>query len=103
MPPKLLWIGWKVEVDGADVSVQNRRISLSLKALEQNPWDTISERYPVGAVITGKVRNLTDFGAFVEVEEGIDGLIHISDMAWNRRPKHSTEVRPKGEPGQGPP
>jgi predicted RNA-binding protein with RPS1 domain len=75
----------------------NRRISLSLKALEQNPWDTIAERYPVGSVITGKVRNLTDFGAFVEVEEGIDGLIHISDMSWNRRLKHPNEVLKKGD------
>jgi len=77
--------------------VPNRRISLSLKALEQNPWDTISERYPVGTVITGRVRNLTDFGAFVEVEEGIDGLIHISDMSWNRRLKHPNEVLKKGD------
>jgi len=80
-----------------DVNVANRRISLSLKALEQNPWDTISERYPIGAVISGKVRNLTDFGAFVEVEEGIDGLIHISDMSWNRRLKHPNEVLKKGD------
>jgi small subunit ribosomal protein S1 len=96
-PAKLLSLGTEVEAVVSDVNVQNRRISLSLKALEQNPWDTISERYPVGAVITGKVRNLTDFGAFVEVEEGIDGLIHISDMAWNRRLKHPSEVLKKGE------
>jgi small subunit ribosomal protein S1 len=68
-----------------------------LKALEQNPWDTIAQRYPVGSVISGKVRNLTDFGAFVEVEEGIDGLIHISDMSWNRRLKHPNEVLKKGD------
>ncbi|MGA8808158.1 MAG: S1 RNA-binding domain-containing protein, partial [Thermoanaerobaculia bacterium] len=87
------------EVDAVvtDVNVQNRRISLSLKALEQNPWDTIAERYPIGAVVTGKVRNLTDFGAFVEVEDGIDGLIHISDMSWNRRLKHPNEVLKKGD------
>src|SRR4051812_27323749 len=96
-PSKLLSIGADVEAVVADVNVQNRRISLSLKALEQNPWDTIAERYPVGAVITGKVRNLTDFGAFVEVEEGIDGLIHISDMSWNRRIKHPNEVLKKGD------
>src|SRR5213075_1051993 len=96
-PAKLLSIGADVEAIVSDVNVPNRRISLSLKALEQNPWDTISQRYPVGAVITGKVRNLTDFGAFVEVEEGIDGLIHISDMAWNRRLKHPSEVLKKGE------
>jgi len=96
-PSKLLSIGGEVEAVVADVNVQNRRISLSLKALEQNPWDTIAERYPVGSVITGKVRNLTDFGAFVEVEEGIDGLIHISDMSWNRRIKHPNEVLKKGD------
>ena len=96
-PSKLLSIGSDVEAIVADVNTQNRRISLSLKALEQNPWDTIAERYPVGTVISGKVRNLTDFGAFVEVEEGIDGLIHISDMSWNRRLKHPNEVLKKGD------
>jgi len=96
-PSKILTVGDHVEAVVADVNVANRRISLSLKALEQNPWDTIAQRYPVGAVITGKVRNLTDFGAFVEVEEGIDGLIHISDMSWNRRLKHPSEVLKKGD------
>ena len=96
-PSKLLSIGGEVEAVVSDVNVANRRISLSLKALEENPWDTISQRYPVGAVISGKVRNLTDFGAFVEVEEGIDGLIHISDMSWNRRLKHPSEVLKKGD------
>ncbi len=96
-PSKLLSIGGEVEAVVADVNVPNRRISLSLRALEQNPWDTIAQRYPVGTVISGKVRNLTDFGAFVEVEEGIDGLIHISDMSWNRRIKHPNEVLKKGD------
>ncbi|HKO58548.1 MAG TPA: 30S ribosomal protein S1 [Thermoanaerobaculia bacterium] len=96
-PSKLLSVGTEVEAVVSDVNVQNRRISLSLKALEQNPWDTIAERYPVGSVISGRVRNLTDFGAFVEVEEGIDGLIHISDMSWNRRLKHPNEVLKKGD------
>jgi len=96
-PSKLLNIGEPVEAVVSDVNVPNRRISLSLKALEQNPWDTISERYPVGTVIEGRVRNLTDFGAFVEVEEGIDGLIHISDMSWHRRLKHPSEVLKKGD------
>ena len=96
-PSKLLSMGTEVDAVVTDVNVQNRRISLSLKALEQNPWDTIAERYPIGAVITGKVRNLTDFGAFVEVEDGIDGLIHISDMSWNRRLKHPSDVLKKGD------
>src|SRR5256885_10288566 len=96
-PSKILSIGAEVDAVVTDVNVPNRRISLSLKALEQNPWDTIAERYPIGAVVTGKVRNLTDFGAFVEVEDGIDGLIHISDMSWNRRLKHPNEVLKKGD------
>jgi small subunit ribosomal protein S1 len=96
-PSKILSIGAEVEAVVSDVNVANRRISLSLKALEQNPWDTAAERYPVSSVITGKVRNLTDFGAFVELEEGIDGLIHISDMSWNRRLKHPNEVLKKGD------
>jgi small subunit ribosomal protein S1 len=96
-PSKVLNIGDSVEAVVSDVNVPNRRISLSLKALEQNPWDTISDRYPVGAVIEGRVRNLTDFGAFVEVEDGIDGLIHISDMSWHRRLKHPSEVLKKGD------
>ncbi|HEY8849389.1 MAG TPA: 30S ribosomal protein S1, partial [Thermoanaerobaculia bacterium] len=96
-PSKILSIGGEVEAVVSDVNVTNRRISLSLKALEQNPWETVAERYPVGSVINGKVRNLTDFGAFVELEEGIDGLIHISDMSWNRRLKHPNEVLKKGD------
>jgi small subunit ribosomal protein S1 len=96
-PAKVLNIGEEVEAVVSDVNVPNRRISLSLKALEQNPWDTIAQRYPVGSVIEGRVRNLTDFGAFVEVEEGIDGLIHISDMSWHRRLKHPSEVLKKGD------
>jgi small subunit ribosomal protein S1 len=96
-PAKMMNIGDEIEAVVSDVNVPNRRISLSLKALEQNPWDTISERYPVGTVIEGRVRNLTDFGAFVEVEEGIDGLIHISDMSWHRRLKHPSEVLKKGD------
>src|SRR5437773_2333489 len=96
-PSKILSVGAEVEAVVSDVNVANRRISLSLKALEQNPWDTAAERYPVGSVVSGKVRNLTDFGAFVELEEGIDGLIHISDMSWNRRLKHPSEVLKKGD------
>jgi small subunit ribosomal protein S1 len=96
-PSKILSLGEEVEAVVSDVNVANRRISLSLKALEQNPWDTAAEKYPIGSVVTGKVRNLTDFGAFIELEEGIDGLIHISDMSWNRRLKHPNEVLKKGD------
>ncbi|HUP66352.1 MAG TPA: 30S ribosomal protein S1 [Thermoanaerobaculia bacterium] len=96
-PSKILAAGEPVEAVVADVNVSNRRISLSLKALEQNPWATIEERYPVGSTITGRVRNITDFGAFVEVEEGMDGLVHISDMSWTRRLKHPSEMLKKGD------
>ncbi len=96
-PSKLLNVGETIDAEVSDVDVENRRISLSLKALEDNPWDTVEERYPVGATVTGKVRNITDFGAFVEVEEGIDGLVHISDMSWTRRLKHPSEVLKKGD------
>ena len=96
-PSKILSVGAEVEAVVSDVNVANRRISLSLKALEENPWHTASERYPIGSVVTGKVRNLTDFGAFIELEEGIDGLVHISDMSWNRRLKHPNEVLKKGD------
>ena len=96
-PSKLLNVGEMIDAVVSDVDVENRRISLSLKALEDNPWDTVEERYPVGATVTGKVRNITDFGAFVEVEEGIDGLVHISDMSWTRRLKHPSDVLKKGD------
>jgi len=79
------------------VDATARRISLGLKQVETNPWHDLSEKYPVGSKIQGKVRNLTEFGAFVEVEEDIDGLIHISDMSWSKRVKHPSEVLKKGD------
>jgi len=96
-PSKLLSIGSEVEAVVSEVNVSSRRIALSMRALEQNPWDTIAERYPIGSVVSGRVRNMTDFGAFLEVEDGIDGLIHISDMSRNRRLKHPSEVLKKGD------
>ena len=74
-----------------------RRISLGLKQVESNPWHDLADKYPVGSKIQGKVRNLTEFGAFVEVEEDIDGLIHISDMSWSKRIKHPSEILKKGD------
>ncbi len=96
-PSKILNIGDTVDAAILDVDLKQRRLSLGLKQTEQNPWVLIGQRYEVGARITGKVRNLTDFGAFVEVEEGIDGLIHISDLSWTRRIKHPSEVLKKGD------
>ena len=96
-PSKILNVGDTVEAMVLGVDPQARRISLGLKQIEANPWHDLAERYPIGARITGKVRNLTEFGAFVEVEEGIDGLIHISDMSWSKRLKHPSEILKKGD------
>ena len=87
-PSKILNAGDTVDAMVLGVDPQARRISLGLKQIETNPWHELADKYPVGSKITGKVRNLTEFGAFVEVEEDIDGLIHISDMSWSKRLKH---------------
>ncbi len=96
-PSKLLAVGDAVESMVLGVDPQARRISLGLKQIEDNPWHQLAETYPIGSKLIGKVRNLTEFGAFVEVEEGIDGLIHISDMSWSKRLKHPSEVLKKGD------
>ena len=96
-PSKLLTIGDMVESMVLGVDPEARRISLGLKQIESNPWHDLAERYPIGAKISGKVRNLTEFGAFVEVEEGIDGLIHVSDMSWSKRLAHPSDVVKKGD------
>ncbi len=96
-PAKLLAVGDTVEAVIADVNPETRRLSLSLRATEPNPWEMLAEKYRIGDRIQGVVRNLTDFGAFVEIEEGIDGLVHISDMSWGRRVKHPSEVLKKGD------
>ena len=96
-PSKLLNVGDMVESMVLGVDPNARRIALGLKQIESNPWQQLGEKYPVGSKITGTVRNLTEFGAFVEVEEGIDGLIHISDMSWSKRLKHPSDVIKKGD------
>src|SRR5215472_8544343 len=96
-PSKILNVGDTVETMVLGVDPGARRISLGLKQVESNPWHELSEKYPIGTTITGKVRNLTEFGAFVEVEDGIDGLIHISDMSWSKRLKHPSEILKKGD------
>jgi small subunit ribosomal protein S1 len=96
-PSKILNVGDSVDAMVLGVDATARRISLGLKQVEQNPWHDLAEKYPVGTRIKGKVRNLTEFGAFVEVEEDIDGLIHISDMSWSKRIKHPSEVLKKGD------
>jgi small subunit ribosomal protein S1 len=96
-PSKILAVGQEVECQVLGIDQEAHRISLGLKQTETNPWLQLVEKYPVSSKIKGKVRNLTEFGAFVEVEEGIDGLIHISDLSWTKRVKHPSEVLKKGD------
>ena len=96
-PSKILAVGEMVEAKILNIQKEERKISLGLKQLEPDPWDTLTERYPIGSRHTGVVRNLTNFGAFVELEEGIDGLIHISDLSWTKKIRHPGEVVKKGE------
>ncbi len=96
-PSKILNVGDTVEAMVLGLDPTARRISLGLKQIEANPWQELADRYPIGSRIVGRVRNLTEFGAFVEVEEDIDGLIHISDMSWSKRVKHPSEVLKKGD------
>ncbi|MEM7354541.1 MAG: 30S ribosomal protein S1 [Acidobacteriota bacterium] len=96
-PSKLLSVGDEVQAIVSELDMGNRRISLSLRQTERNPWEELADSYPVGSVIEGRVRNLTEFGAFVEITEDIDGLIHVSDMSWTKRVKHPSEVLKKGD------
>ncbi|HEV2022614.1 MAG TPA: 30S ribosomal protein S1 [Terriglobales bacterium] len=96
-PSKLVKVNDQVEAQVLDVNPTDRRISLGLRQLAANPWDTLAEKYPVGTPVEGRVRNLTDFGAFIEVEDGIDGLVHVSDLSWTKRVKHPSEVLKKGD------
>lgn len=94
-PGKLVNIGDQVEAVVLSLDREKKRISLGMKQIEANPWETIEDRYPAGAIIEGRVRNLADFGAFVELEDGVDGLIHISDMSWTQKVKHPSELLKK--------
>ena len=96
-PSQLISIGDVVEAVVLDVDVARKRISLGLKQLEPNPWSVIEERYPVGTVVEGKIKNITDFGIFIGLDEGIDGLVHISDISWVQKIKHPAEVYKKGD------
>jgi small subunit ribosomal protein S1 len=96
-PSKVATIGDSVEAQVLAIDPAGKRISLGIKQLEANPWQTIGERYPVGSEVEGKVKTITDFGAFIGLEEGIDGLIHISDMSWLKHIKHPSEVLKKGQ------
>ncbi|MGH7334405.1 MAG: 30S ribosomal protein S1 [Candidatus Rokuibacteriota bacterium] len=96
-PSKIVNIGDEIDVVVLEVNKQAKRISLGMKQVEADPWETIDERYRPGERIMGKVRNLTDFGAFVELESGVDGLLHISDMSWTRNVGHPSEILKKGQ------
>lgn len=96
-PSKILAVGEIVEAKILSIDEEEKKISLGLKQLEPDPWDTLGEKYPIGSRHEGKVRNLTNFGAFVELEEGIDGLIHISDLSWTKKIRHPGEVVKKGD------
>ena len=96
-PNKVLNVGDEVEAVVLALDTANRRISLGLKQAEPNPWDVIGEKFPIGTIIEGQVKNITDFGIFVGVDEGIDGLVHISDLSWTKRIKHPSEIYKKGD------
>ncbi|HEX8137406.1 MAG TPA: 30S ribosomal protein S1 [Pyrinomonadaceae bacterium] len=96
-PSKLVSPGDTVEVEVLSVDPKARRISLGMKQIQSNPWQTLKDRYQVGSRVHGRVRNLTDFGAFIEVEDGVDGLVHVSDISWSKRIKHPGEVLKKGQ------
>ncbi len=96
-PSKIVSVGEKIDVQVLKVEAETKRISLGMKQLLPNPWDVVEENYPVGSVIEGKIKNITDFGIFIGIEEGIDGLIHVSDLSWTERIKHPSEKYSKGQ------
>ncbi len=96
-PSKIVTVGDEVEVMVLNVDVDAKRISLGMKQLKTNPWDLVTENYPAGSIIEGKIKNITDFGIFIGIEEGIDGLIHVSDLSWTERIKHPSEKYAKDD------
>ncbi len=96
-PSKLVNVGDQVECVVLNVNPGERRISLGMRQLAENPWDALHDKYPVGMTVEGRVRNLTDFGAFIEIEDGIDGLVHVSNLSWTKRVKHPSEILKKGD------
>ncbi|MBP7056633.1 MAG: 30S ribosomal protein S1 [Candidatus Omnitrophica bacterium] len=96
-PNELLAIGDRIEVQVLDVDKANKKISLGLKQIESNPWLEVDSKYPVGTKVKGKIRNLTDYGMFIELDDGIDGLVHVSDISWTKRVGHPKDIYKKGE------
>jgi len=96
-PSKVVSVGDDIEAVVLDLKPQNRRISLGMKQVVPNPWEVISEKYPIGTTIEGKIKNITEFGLFIGIDDDIDGLVHISDISWTKRIKHPSEVYKKGD------
>ena len=96
-PSELVQIGDEINVVVLGINKEKQEISLGMKQTQENPWDRVADRYPPGTVVTGTVRNLTNYGAFIEIEEGIDGLLHVSDMSWTRKISHPSEIVEKGQ------
>jgi small subunit ribosomal protein S1 len=96
-PSQILSVGDEVSAVVLDIRPDSKRVSLGLKQVEPNPWDVIGEKYPIGTIIAGKIKNITDFGVFIGIDEGIDGLVHISDLSWSQRVKHPSELFKKGQ------
>jgi small subunit ribosomal protein S1 len=96
-PAKVVKPGDQVEAVVLEVKQKERRVSLGIKQLEADPWTTVADRYSIGSVVEGRIRKLTDFGAFLEIEEGVDGLVHVSDISWTKHIKHPSEMLKKGQ------
>ncbi len=96
-PSQILSVGGMIDAMVLNMDVARKRISLGMKQVEPNPWDVIEEKYPMGTTIEGKIKNITDFGIFIGIDEGIDGLVHISDISWTKRIKHPSEIYKKGQ------
>jgi ribosomal protein S1 len=96
-PSEVVAQGQKVKVKVLEINKEKQEISLGMKQVGENPWERVAERFPPGAIVEGKVRNIANYGAFVEIEEGIDGLLHVSDLSWTKKIGHPSEVLKKGE------
>ena len=96
-PSEMLKVGQELDAVVLGIQKEEQKISLGLRQLDPNPWDMVRHNYPIGARVSGKVRNMTTYGAFIELEEGIDGMVHVSDMSWTRKVNHPSEVLKKGD------
>src|SRR5207237_1479519 len=96
-PSEVVSQGQRVRVKVLEINKDKQEISLGMKQVEENPWERVAEKYPPGSVVEGKVRNIANYGAFIEIEEGIDGLLHVSDLSWTKKIGHPSEVLKKSE------